>query len=209
MKRSNVLFVGAVMLLGLTAFAQDSPKIELAVDYSYARYSPSHAYVGNTYSLNGAGGSVDFNFTKFLGVKMELEGYGSNTQFFSAPAGSSVCPAGCNGNVQANLFTYLFGPQVGIRSGKFRPYGQLLLGGAHSNFYANANTISGAVGTAPAGNTFALAVGGGFDIPLNHSGTIAIRPAEVDYLYTRFNISKTGAQSNFRYQAGFVFNFGR
>ena len=34
------------------------------------------------------------------------------------------------------------------------------------------------------------------------------RPVEVDYLYTRFNNSVTGAQSTFRYQAGLVFNFG-
>ena len=50
-----------------------------------------------------------------------------------------------------------------------------------------------------------------FGKPMNGAeplGSIAIRPAEVDYLYTRFNNSATGAQSNFRYQAGVVFNFG-
>jgi hypothetical protein len=83
-----------------------------------------------------------------------------------------------------------------------------LLGGAHSNFYANAASLTGSVSTAPSGNTFAMVFGGGVDIPVTHSGTIAIRPAEVDYLYTRFNNSVTGAQSNFRYQGGIVFNFG-
>jgi hypothetical protein len=191
--------------------AQESgnyPKFEVAVNYSYARYSPSHANVNHSYSLNGAGGSVDINFAKYVGLKMELEGYGSNTQFFSAPVGSVNCPTGCSANVQANLFTYLVGPQVGLRSGKFRPFGHLLLGGAHSNFYANAASLTGSVSTAPSGNTFAMVFGGGVDIPVTHSGTIAIRPAEVDYLYTRFNNSVTGAQSNFRYQGGIVFNFG-
>ena len=208
MKSRLIVFIGVVMLLGLAAFAQDYSKFEVAVDYSYARYSPSHAYVKNSYSLNGGGGSVDYNFTKYIGIKAEFEGYGSNTQFFSAPPGSAVCPGGCSGNVKANLFTYLAGPQVGIRTGKIRPFGHFLLGGAHSNVYANAASLSGAVSTAPSGNTFAMIFGGGLDIPVNHSGSIAIRPAEVDYLYTRFNNSATGAQSNFRYQAGVVFTFG-
>jgi len=120
------------MLLGLAAFAQyDFPKFEVAVDYSYARFSPSHNYIKNSYSLNGGGGSFEYNFG-YLGVKAEFEGYGSSTQNFSAPAGSTFCPDGCTANVQGNLFTYLFGPQVGLRTGKFRPFGELLFGGAHS-----------------------------------------------------------------------------
>src|SRR5580704_19690144 len=125
MKLRTLLSTGIIMLLGLTAFAQDPPKFELAVDYSYARFNPAHVYVPNTYSLNGGGGSIDFNFSKYIGVEMELEGYGSNTQKFVIPPGG-VCPAGCSGNVQANLFTYLFGPQVGLRTGKFRPFAHVL-----------------------------------------------------------------------------------
>lgn len=34
-----------------------------------------------------------------------------------------------------------------------------------------------------------MTVGGGLDITLNKSGSIALRPVEVDYLYTRFNSS--------------------
>jgi hypothetical protein len=45
------------------------------------------------------------------------------------------------------------------------------------------------------------------DIPINHSGTISFRPVEIDYLYTYFNIGGSGGNSNFRYQAGVVFNF--
>lgn len=196
-----------VLVLGLAAVAQEAPKIELAIDYSYARYNPSHAFVKNGYSLNGAGGSVNFNFTKYLGIKMELEGYGSNTKTFTAPVGSAICPGGCSAALQGNLFTYLFGPQVGIRSGKVRPYGHLLFGGAHSNVYNNLKNLPGVTLPNPAGNTFAMVFGGGVDFPIVHSGKIAIRPGEIDYFYTRFNNSATGAQSNLRYQAGVVFNF--
>jgi hypothetical protein len=208
MKLRNVLLVGTVMLLGLAALAQDSSKFEVAVDYSYARYNASHVYA-SSYSLNGGGGSVDYNFTKYLGIKGDFQGYGSNTQTFTAPSGSSICPLGCTANVQGNLFTYLFGPQIGVRTGKIRPFGQVLLGGAHSNVYGNLRKVTGVVfSTAPSGNCFALAAGGGVDIAINHSGTIAFRPAEVDYLYTRFNNSASSGQNSFQYKAGVVFNFG-
>ena len=211
-----VLLSFVFMLLGLAAFAQDEfPKFEVSADYSYARFSPSHIYIKNSYSLNGGGGSFDFNFDKYLGLKAEFEGYGSNTQNFSAPAGTRFCPLGCTANIQGNLFTYQAGPQVGLRTGRFRPFGELLFGGAHSNVYGNISKIPGFTtgSTAPSLNAFAMTVGGGLDITLNKSGSIALRPGEFDYLYTRFNsssINTTGqsAQSNFRYQAGVVFNFG-
>jgi hypothetical protein len=216
MKMRIVLISCVFMLLELAAFAQNEfPKFEVAVDYSYARFNPSHIYIKNSYSLDGGGGSFDFNFNKYLGLKVEFEGYGSNTQNFIAPAGTSFCPLGCTANIQGNLFTYQAGPQVGRRTGRFRPFGELLFGGAHSNVYGNISKIPGITtgSTAPSLNAFAMTVGGGLDITLNKSGSIALRPAEVDYLYTRFNsssINATGqsAQSNFRYQAGVVFNFG-
>jgi hypothetical protein len=84
----------------------------------------------------------------------------------------------------------LFGLQIKIRTPKFQPFVHLLLGGAHSNVYGNAYKnvclTAGACSfsKAPSGNAFALAFGGGVDIPL--SKTISIRPVEVDYLLTDF-----------------------
>src|SRR5277367_3844388 len=208
MKIQNVFVIAIVISLGLTAFAQDStPKVELSIDYSYVRFNPAHAYVPNTYSLNGGGGAIDFNFSKYIGFVAEFEGYSSNTQRFTIPAGS-LCPAGCSGNVQANLLTYMFGPQIGIRSGKFRPFAHVLLGGAHSNAGGNLYTDIGSSAARPSANAFALTFGGGLDIPVTRSGSISIRPAEIDYLYTDFNIGGSGGNSNVRYQAGVVFNFG-
>jgi hypothetical protein len=207
MKLRNVLIAGVVMLTGLAAMADDAPKFEVTADYSYARYNASHNFAGS-YSLNGGGGELDYNFTKYLGIKGDFQGYGSNTQRFTAPAGSAVCPLGCSANIQGNLFTYLFGPQIGIRTGKIRPFGHVLLGGAHSNVYGNLQKTTGLVfSKAPSGNSFALAAGGGIDIAINHTGTIAFRPAEIDYLYTRFNNSASSGQNSFQYKAGVVFNF--
>lgn len=203
----KVLLLTVILGLGLAAMAQDAPKMEAAIDYSYARYSPSHNFIPNSYSLNGGGGSFAYNFSKYFGFKADFQGYGSNTQKFTIPAGT-ICPTGCSGSVQANLFTYLFGPQIGLREGRFRPFAHLLFGGAHSNAGANLRTATASSTISPSNNAFALAFGGGLDIPINHSGSVAFRPAEVDYLWTRFNIS-TGqsSQSNFQYKAGIVFNF--
>jgi opacity protein-like surface antigen len=207
MKLRGVLLTPVVILLALAAFAQGTPpKIEVSVDYSYARFNPAHAFVPNTYSLNGGGGAIDFNFAKYIGLVGEFEGYSSNTQRFTIPPGN-LCPTGCSGNVQANLFTYMFGPQIGIRTGKFRPFGHLLFGGAHSNAAGSLYKQIGTTAARPSSNAFAMTFGGGLDIPVNKSGTIAIRPVEIDYLYTYFNISGSGGNSNFRYQAGVVFNF--
>lgn len=208
MKVQGLLVTGIILSLGLVAFAQDYSKTEVAIFYSYARFSPSHTFVPNSFSLNGGGGSIDYNLSKYFGIEGEFAGYGSNTQRFSIPAGSNICPAGCSGNAQANLFTYMFGPQIGLRSGKIRPFAHLLLGGAHSNGSANIYKQSGSTGPRPSNDAFALAFGGGIDIPANHSGTVAFRPADINYLWTNFNLNThQSGQSNFQYKAGIVFNF--
>jgi len=61
----------------------------------------------------------------------------------------------------------------------------------------------------PSNNAFDFVIGGGFDIPV--SKHVAIRPAQFDFLLTRFGNGYTSGnqnQSNFRYQAGVVFTFG-
>lgn len=144
---------------------------------------------------------------------MDLQGYGSQTNAFTIPAGSRignvVTTAPLRFNANGNLFTYLFGPQI-QKHGKFAPFGEVLLGEAHSNVYGNVFKLVGGIGAAPSNNGFSLLAGGGIDIKLSHA--IALRPAEVGYLLTRFGNNFTGAgaqsQNNFRYSGGIVFNFG-
>jgi hypothetical protein len=209
MKIIKLALLGATVLFGLAAWSQEFPRYEVNVDYSYFRYNPSHAFSQNGHSLNGAGGSIDVNLNSYLGIKMELNGYGSQGFNFNIPSPilttRGVIPAGFF-HANGNMFTYLFGPQIKFRAPKFQPFGQILFGGAHSNVYGNLFTASGSTGAAPSGNGFSMAVGGGLDIPVTHM--IAIRPVQLDYVLTRFNNSVTGNQANFRYQAGVTFNFG-
>jgi hypothetical protein len=153
------------------------------------------------------------NINEYLGIKMDLQGYGSNTNSFVIPQNVSF-PGGASGKISGNLFTYMFGPEIKVRAHMLHPFAHLLLGGAHSNVYANAfkqicQPIAGTCGfnKTPAEDAFAMAFGGGVDIPLGK--TISFRPAEIDYLLTRFtNQFANSNQSNFRYSAGLVISFG-
>ena len=103
------------------------------------------------------------------------------------PPGNPFLPAGGSASVSGNLFTYMIGPEFGINKGRFRPFAEGLVGGAHSNVYKNAynNLTFTGISGAPSNNTFAAAAGLGLDIGL--SQRFSIRPFEVDYLYTNFS----------------------
>src|SRR4029077_6834175 len=60
-------------------------------------------------------------------------------------------------------------PQIKYRAGKLEPFAEVLLGGAHTNFYANAcNQNTGECGSkSPSNNALALAIGGGVDIAVS------------------------------------------
>lgn len=202
------LVLGTILLSAVAAWSQEFPRAEVGFDYSYARYAPSAPY-SKGHSLNGGGGSLVFNLNEYIGIKMDLQGYGSNhTGFNIAP--NSTFPLGLHGDVQGNLFTYLFGPQIKVRAHGVQPFVDLLFGGAHSNVYTDAFShfcpVACSFSAKPASDAFAMAFGGGIDIPLGH--VVSFRPAEIDYLLTRFSNPFTGTnnQNNLRYQVGVVFN---
>jgi opacity protein-like surface antigen len=176
-------------------FCSRSPKVEITADYSYFRLNPGLPSVWNSQSLNGGGAQAACTSSRGLHLAADLQGYGSFTQ---CPKSSSVftCCA------QGNLFTYTFGPQIKYRAGKLELFAEVLLGGAHTNFYANAcNKNTGECGNrSPTNNAFAMAIGGGVDIAV--SSKIAIRSVDADYELTRFGNNFSGgnnSQSNFRF----------
>lgn len=211
MKVDRMLIIVAIGLLSTVALAQEFPRAEIGVNYSYLRYAPSANYASG-HSLNGGGGSVVYNWNEYLGIRADLQGYTSNTTGFHIPV-TPAFPNGLQGNVQGNAFTYLFGPQLKVRAHKVQPFGNLLFGGAHTNLYGNAFTklcqpiVNGCqVSKAPTAEAFAMAFGGGVDIPIGKM--ISFRPAEISYLLTRFSnpFTKTNNQNNFRYLVGVNFN---
>jgi hypothetical protein len=213
MKVKGAVFVVGIMLLSaLSAFAQDYSKVEIGGGYSYMRFNPTVSSVVSGFSLNGGGGNISVYFNHIIGIEMDLEGYGALTKTFTLPGGNSLCPAGCNVTSSGNLFTYNFGPIFKpLRAQHFELFLEALGGGAHSNTYSNmvkACALNCVTSLAPSNNAWDFVIGGGFDIPVNR--TLAIRPAQFDFVMTRFNnaiISNHSNQSNFRYQAGLVLRF--
>ena len=72
----------------------------------------------------------------------------------------------------------------------------------------NLCNASGTCIGSPSNNAFDFLIGGGLDVPVTKF--ISVRPAEIDYVLTRFGNNFTGGnnnQSNFRNQGGVVFTF--
>src|SRR5215831_15753991 len=81
MRSASVLLL-AIFATASVAFSQEWPKVEVGVDYSYLRFAPSGPYTKG-HSLNGGGGSVGYNWNEYLGIKLDLQGYTSNTTGFN------------------------------------------------------------------------------------------------------------------------------
>lgn len=202
MKRIALL-IAAALLSGGALFAQENSKVEITGDYSYFRNNLAASSVWSGQNLNGGGGDITFFPTRHFGFKADVQGYNG---FNTCPSANSTF-TGCAGG---NLVTYLFGPVVKYRIGKFEPFGEVLFGGAHSNFYSNACTNNSGLCSSTSATTtaFTMAVGGGLDLSLTHH--FGIRLLEMDYVPTRFTDNSIGGnntQNNFRVQTGVQFRF--
>src|SRR5450631_528752 len=145
MKITSAIALRIVLVFGTVALAQDNPKVEISIDYSYIHANPQNNDIIKPFSLNGGGGAAAFYFNKHIGIEAEFKGYGSFTHSLVIPAGNPACPgsANCFVTAQGNLFTYNIGPIVKFRSKHFEPFVEAMFGGAHSNFYGNLFTSCG------------------------------------------------------------------
>jgi len=179
-----VSLLAFLTLFGGVARAQENAsKVDIFAGYSYLRFSPNTAGVGS-FNANGGSASIAYNATHWL----------SGVADFGAYHNGNILNSGTDGT----LSTYLFGPRVSYRHyRRITPYGQVLFGVAHASAKFAGNSD----------NAFAMSVGGGVDVNVSHH--FAIRPAQVDYLLTRFNETGTSAQSqnNLRVSTGIVFRF--
>jgi hypothetical protein len=213
MKMRSISMLGILLLFGTAALAQDYAKVEVPLGYSYMRFNPENSHIVSGFSLNGGGGGVTVFVNHAFGITAEFNGYGGLSKTFVFPAtANSPCPIGCTVKANdGNLFTYNVGPVLKYRSQHFEPFVETLFGGAHSNTYANllqACQASCAGTHNPSNNAWDFVLGGGIDIPVTKS--FAVRPAQFDFVLTRFGSNFTKGnqnQSNFRYGAGMVFRF--
>lgn len=168
-----------------------------------------------TANANGIVASATYNLNRVLGLAGEYGFYhaGSFSNISLLPGES----------VTANFHTYLFGPKFSLHRGPISPFAQVLMGGIGGTVTAHAN--GSVTFTRPGGNAFALGIGGGLDWKLTPH--LSLRPAQFEYLMSRFPNSQTfaggssdgnrfgdqlgagstGTQKNLRYSAGVVYNF--
>jgi hypothetical protein len=210
----KLLLFALAIFIGTVAFAQDAPKLQVAVDYSYLR-TPQDSFVPGS-SLNGGGASVSYFFFKHVGLKAEFADYGSYAQTVSVPANTQGCnsQSDCALAVRGNVFTYTIGPVLRFHFKRVQPFAEIMFGGIHNNLYANIFSSCTNQGECinlsrmPNNNAFDFVIGGGFDVPFRQH--IAFRPIEVDYVRTGFGnpvVIGNSTQNNLRVQAGIVFKF--
>ena len=213
MKKSIcVLTLAAVS--GLSALAADAaPKFELTGNYSYLQFNPTLNGLQSR-AFNGGGGQAQYNFSNYFGIKGDFQGYGSTQWTVNVPSPigtpTGIIPIGTY-KTNANMFTYMFGPVVGIHTTHFNVFSEVLFGGAASAGYGdlyNQTIVGGKASTSGSQHPFAMAFGGGVDV--NAGKHVAFRLGEMDYMLTRFTnpFTNTNNQNNFRYLGGIVFKFG-
>src|SRR5258707_5016642 len=103
---------------GLTASAQELPKIDASVNYSYLRANPGTSGF-NGFNLNGGSASAAYNFKDWVSGVADFGGYHVGSD-------SGV-------NVDDHMLTYLFGPRFTYRGHRrILPFWQVLFGGARA-----------------------------------------------------------------------------
>ncbi len=214
--------IGIMCLLALMAAAQEVPRGEVFLGYSYMRAATGSQV--NAFNNNGGLGDLQVNINEYLSVVAELGGYAAGNVSVKGPDLSSL---------DQTFFTYQFGPRFSLNKlGRIVPFGHFLLGGAHQSRSfvipgpPAANIPSGVTVEPNANytryrttqNAYAMTIGGGFDV--NLTKRFAVRPFQLDYLpshFSPFNIpglsqaginNNTNWQNNLRYSAGIAIRFG-
>jgi outer membrane protein with beta-barrel domain len=136
MKKTVWLVVTIVFLAG-PAFAEDFPRADVSVGYSFLRLGGT----GGT-SQNGASASIAGNVNSWFGVVGDVGGY------HSSPFGASL-----------NTYSFLFGPRFSLRSKRVTPFVQVLFGGAR--------LAAGAGGFSASVTPFVISAGGGIDLRMS------------------------------------------
>lgn len=171
----------------------DYPHWEGFLGYSLlnARFGPGI----DSKNANGGSGSLAYNLNRWFGIAADLGGY----DFGTITVPTTPTPTAVSG---VHAISYLFGPRLNYRFGdkdQHTFFGQVLLGGAHSDFSV--------AGRNPTENGFAMATGGGVDIGLTKH--IAWRAAQLEYVLTDFDHGNGyKPQNNFRFSSGVLFRWG-
>ena len=180
-----------MLLLSLPCAAQETPAWQFFGGYSFQRadvreyfkttpiiYTFRHHYV----NMNGWEFAVTENRNRWFGGTLDLSGY------YKTPKLLGI-------SNREQIYTILYGPRFSFTQPYGIPFAHVLFGAAHTS------TAVTPTGPHASDFSFAMAIGGGFDLPLKNN--VAIRVLQADYL--RANALGSG-QNNFRLSAGVTLN---
>jgi hypothetical protein len=199
MKQSLLLLF---LLLAPPCFAQETPSWEVFTGYSFQRADvreyykttttvpgvgvvtnyppPVHHYV----NMNGWEFSATENRNRWFGGTLDLSGYYKTPRLLGT-------------DNREQIYSFFYGPRFSYRKPFATAFAHVMLGGAHTGVSVEPT------GPHASDFGFAIATGGGIDLPLKNGA--AVRVLEADYL--RIN-ALGSAQNNFRLSAGMVFSLG-
>ena len=210
--KKSIAAIGVALLSAFGAVAQDVPKTETFLGYTYTRFNSATDIPA--FSMNGAGGQFAYNFNGWL---------------------SGVADIGAvhNGNIggfhlDSTFTNFTFGPRVSFHFSHLRPYLNTLFGGVYATSSSKINAIAVVDGNlaglpnepiipgqpitarlTTSQTAFAMNLGGGLDIKV--SKNFSFRPIGLDYYMTRLQNIRSANDNNqncLRYTTGFNFTFG-
>jgi hypothetical protein len=189
---------GLLLLACMSAAAQDIPRVETFLGYSFVRFNAAGRVPA--FTSNGGDGQLIYNFSPLLGIVGDFGGYHNGVV-------SGV-------RVDNTVVNFQFGPRVSFRKRKIvSPYMQSLFGGAFataSKALSSQNPLASALPrVSGSGSAFAMLLGGGLNLRLGRH--VSFRPVEVNYFLTRLRnpvLADVRNQNNLRYSAGLSFLFG-
>lgn len=204
MKRAPLV---VFFLFAVSAFAQDLPRVETYLGYTFARMNSGINVPA--FSANGGMAELAYNFNKFLAIAASF-------------------PAVHNGNIggfhiDQTALGYMIGPRGSLRFARVVPSFETLFGATHVfrsfrgapvTLIGNGSSITLPQRLVNEANAFSMLIGGNLDLVINNH--LAFRPIKLDYYLTRFqpifipnlgNANRNRNQSNLLYSTGLNFRF--
>lgn len=179
-----------VLAVGILAFcdsssAQQSGAIEFGANYNYVHANLPPGGCG-CFSPQGGSAWGAFSLSRSFAVVGDL---------------AVQHTSGASSGQDLTLTSYTIGPRFAWpKSDRFRPFAQVLFGGAHAGGSLAPGASAGFPGSP---NSFAFLAGGGLDVGLNRR--FSLRAFEADYYLTHFANGVNNHQNNLRISIGLVF----
>lgn len=178
--------VFTLLFASVPLLAQDSArKLEVFGGYMLTRVTSDTAE--GHWNWSGWNAAATYFFRPTIGFTTDAGGMYRGGTIVVTPA-------------QSRSYTFLFGPTWKLRSAKVNPFTHALIGFERDSVAAASGS---GVGSAPT-YRFAMAFGGGLDVPLSRA--ISLRAFQLDYAL--WHKKYLGNNNNVRFASGILFRFG-